>query len=150
MNDTPPGDSARANADAGPLGPRGLPRGYAFKPEWEVTPLEAKRLLDTGRLGGEPSRARGVLLDVRRPDEWEKCRIDGATLIPMQEIERRADEIEDDDGGRTRPVVVYCHHGVRSLRVTATLRAMGFTDVRSMAGGIDAWSMAVDPGVPRY
>lgn len=146
MRSPPPGNTD----DGGTHEAAGLPPGYPFKPDWEITPTEAKRRLDAGRLGGEIAHARGVLLDCRRPDEWDKCRIAGAALIPMQEIERRADELEDEDGGRDRPIVVYCHHGVRSLRVAAALRAMGFTDVRSLAGGIEAWSMGVDPGVPRY
>ena len=91
-----------------------------------------------------------VLLDCRRLDEWETARINGAVLIPMDQVERRADELEDEDGSRRREIVVYCHHGVRSMRVAATLRALGFANVKSMAGGIDAWSAGVDPSVPRY
>jgi rhodanese-related sulfurtransferase len=133
-----------------PLNEAGLPVGYPFKPDWEVTPRQVRAWLAEGKLAGGPSPEVGVLLDCRRPDEWERSRIAGAVLIPMQEIERRADELEDEDGGRVRTIVVHCHHGVRSLRVAAALRAMGFRDVRSMAGGIDLWSMDVDPGVPRY
>lgn len=95
-------------------------------------------------------RRRFILLDCRRPEEHEFVRLEGDTFIPMSEIERRADELEDEDGNRDTPVVVYCHHGVRSLRVTAALRAMGYSDVKSMAGGIDAWSMGVDAAKPRY
>lgn len=68
----------------------------------------------------------------------------------MNEIERRADELESDDGRKDAPIIVHCHHGVRSMRVTATLRGLGFTNVRSMAGGIDLWSLDVDPRIPRY
>lgn len=126
-----------------PLDGRGLPAGYAFKPEWEVTPrYTAERLR-----AGDPAF---VLLDCRRPEEWQAARIDGAVLIPMGETQKRAEELEDDEGGREREIVVHCHHGVRSLRVAATLRALGFTNVKSMAGGIDVWSMDVDRGVPRY
>ncbi len=123
---------------------RGLPAGYAFRPEWEVTPRETKERMSL------PEERRPMLVDCRRDEEWGLCRIDGAVHLPMQEIERRADELEDEEGKRDHPVIVYCHHGQRSLRVTAALRAMGFADVRSMAGGIDLWSADVDPGVARY
>ena len=126
-----------------PPDPRGLPPGYRFKPDWEITPRDtAERLRSSG--------TRVLLLDCRRREEWDTARIDGAVLIPMDQLERRADELEDDEGERSREIVVYCHHGVRSLRVAATLRALGFPNVKSMAGGIDAWSVGIDPGVPRY
>lgn len=121
---------------------RGLPAGYPFKPDWEITPRRVRELLD--------ERALFILLDCRRPEEHEAARIAGDVFIPMTEVERRADELEDDAGGCDTPVVVYCHHGHRSLRVTAALRAMGFSDVKSMAGGIEAWSLGVDPTTPRY
>lgn len=132
------------------LDARGLPKGYPFKPDWEITPRDVRERMRAGGAGGAGGGGGLILLDCRRPDEWEAARIEGAVLIPMQEIEQRADELENDDGGRDRPIVVHCHHGVRSLRVTAALRALGFTDVRSMAGGIDLWSMDVDTRVPRY
>jgi rhodanese-related sulfurtransferase len=91
-----------------------------------------------------------VLLDCRREDEWRTARIDGAVLVPLAEIPMRLDEVEGPDGDRDRPIVVHCHTGKRSLKATALLRAAGFTDVRSMAGGIELWSIDVDPTVPRY
>ena len=127
-----------------PLDARGLPRGYPFKPEWEVTPRQTKEQLDA--TAAKPF----ILLDCRRPEEWQTTRIAGARHIPMADIERRADELESDEGTRDTPIVVHCHHGMRSLKVTGALRAMGFTDVRSMAGGIDLWSVDVDPSVTRY
>lgn len=125
-----------------PLDARGLPAGYAFKPDWEVTPRQVRQMLADGK----PF----ILLDCRRLDEHQVARIHGSTLMPLDTIEKRADELEDDSGARSTPIIVHCHHGVRSLRATAALRAMGFTDVKSMAGGIDLWSVDVDPGVPRY
>lgn len=99
-------------------------------------------------------RARGetdvLLLDCRREHEWRTARIEGSVLIPMNEVAMRLDEIEGPDGERDRPIVVHCHGGRRSLKVTALLRAAGFSDVRSMAGGIELWSIDIDPGVPRY
>lgn len=126
-----------------PLDQRGLPTGYAFRPELEVTPRAVRQAMHAG-----PDAL--VVVDCRRPDEWAVARIEGAVLIPLSELERRADELEDDNGGRARPIVVYCHHGRRSLRATSMLRAVGFTDVRSMAGGIDLWSIDIDAAVPRY
>lgn len=125
------------------LDTRGLPPGYAFKPDWEVTPRQVRDLLNRA----DPSL---LLVDCRRPDEWDVARIRGAVLLPLWEIEQRAAELETEDGSRNRPIIVHCHHGVRSMKAAGTLRAMGFTDVRSMAGGIDLWSIDVDQGVPRY
>lgn len=88
-----------------------------------------------------------LLLDCRTPEEHATARIAGARLIPMQELAARVAEIE---AWRDRPVVVHCHHGVRSLRVVHWLRERGFSRARSMRGGIDAWAAEVDPSVPRY
>lgn len=88
-----------------------------------------------------------MLLDCREPAEWEAARISGATLIPMGEIAKRVGELPEAKDTR---VVVYCHHGMRSLMVAEWLRQQGFSQTQSMAGGIDAWSVAIDPSVPRY
>ncbi|MBL8762712.1 MAG: rhodanese-like domain-containing protein [Phycisphaerae bacterium] len=123
-----------------------MPAGYPFKPDWEVTPREAaQRLADPG--DEHPGL---VLLDCRTPDEHHAARIRGAVLIPLNELERRAEELEHETLGRGRAVLVYCHHGVRSMRAASFLRALGFSNARSIAGGIDLWSIAVDPAVPRY
>lgn len=120
----------------------GLPVGYPFKPEWEFTPRQTQAALK--------STNAPLLLDCRRPEEWAFNKISGATHIPMNEIEKRADELETEDGSRSQPIVVYCHHGRRSLMVTTQLRAMGFSNVKSMAGGIDLWSIDIDRSIPRY
>ena len=87
-----------------------------------------------------------TLLDVREPWEFETARIEGAKLMPMGDIPSRANqELDPEDH-----IVVYCHHGVRSMNVTAWLRQQGFEKAQSMAGGIDAWSRRVDPKVPVY
>ena len=92
------------------------------------------------------SAGRGcLLLDVREPEELTICRIAGAAHIPMNDIPRRLNELD-----RERETIVFCHHGRRSLSVTDFLRKQGFSNVKSMAGGIDAWSLTVDPRVPRY
>ena len=88
-----------------------------------------------------------LLLDCREPQEHALVRIDGAKLIPMQEIASRLAELEPHRKGR---IVVHCHHGGRSLKVTTWLRGQGFTQVQNMSGGIDAWSLLVDTSLPRY
>lgn len=88
-----------------------------------------------------------LLLDCREPDENALAKIDGAVLIPMQQIPERLAEIE---AWRDRRIVVHCHHGGRSLRVTRFLRGNGFEMAQNMAGGIDAWTLEIDPSVPRY
>jgi rhodanese-related sulfurtransferase len=105
---------------------------------FEITALEVKRRLDSGEALN--------LIDVREPEEHRICRIDSATLIPMRQISEQLEHLEE----ATAPLVLFCHHGVRSLNVVAWLREQGLTDCQSMAGGIDAWSRDVDPGVPRY
>jgi rhodanese-related sulfurtransferase len=86
-----------------------------------------------------------VLIDVREPHEVELCRITGATLIPMRQIPEQVATLPRD-----KHLLIHCHHGGRSLRVTQFLRANGFTAVSNVAGGIDAWSLTIDPSVPRY
>ena len=88
-----------------------------------------------------------LLLDCRTADEHATARIEGSVLIPMQEIAGRLGELDYWRGGT---IVVHCHHGVRSLRVTQWLRERGFASATSMRGGIDAWSAEVDPSVPVY
>lgn len=88
-----------------------------------------------------------LLVDCREADEYAAARIDAARLLPMSEIERRVRELEAERG---RPIVVHCHHGGRSLRVAKWLRQQGFAGAQSMAGGIEAWSLEIDPSVPRY
>ncbi|MEJ7594070.1 MAG: rhodanese-like domain-containing protein [Planctomycetaceae bacterium] len=88
-----------------------------------------------------------VLLDCREQDEWDFCKIDGAMLIPMSELQSRVTELESH---RDSLMVVYCHHGVRSLRVAMWLQQQGFQQATSMAGGIEEWSLNIDRGVPRY
>lgn len=91
-------------------------------------------------------QGRPVLLDVRHPEEHALAALPGSILIPLHELEERADEVDALAG---REVVVYCHHGVRSLSGAALLRERG-VEAKSLAGGIDRWSRVVDPKVPRY
>jgi adenylyltransferase/sulfurtransferase len=92
---------------------------------------------------GEPL----LLLDVRQPEEWQRARIEGARLLPLGELEARLVELSD---WKERRVIVHCHHGGRSAAACKILAAAGFTDVSNLVGGIDAWSLTVDPAVPRY
>jgi rhodanese-related sulfurtransferase len=86
-----------------------------------------------------------LLVDVREQWEFDTCRIEGATLIPMRSIPAHLQQLDAD-----QDVVCYCHHGQRSLDVAAWLRAQGIETAQSLAGGIDRWSLEIDPGVPRY
>ena len=90
---------------------------------------------------GEPF----LLVDVREPWEFDTCRIEGATLIPMRSIPAHLGQLDVD-----QEVVCYCHHGQRSLDVAAWLRSQGIETARSLAGGIERWSLEIDPSVPRY
>lgn len=92
---------------------------------------------------GEPV----CLVDVRQPWEHELAALPNSRLIPLNELPVRAGEVQPGDG---ELVVVYCHHGIRSLNGAAFLQQMGMENVVSMAGGIDAWSLIVDPKVLRY
>lgn len=88
-----------------------------------------------------------LLIDCREPDEWAIGHLESATHIPMGDIPSRYEEITADG---QRDIVVYCHHGGRSLRVVRWLRGQGLSRTSSLAGGIDAWSEQIDPAIPRY
>ena len=87
------------------------------------------------------------LLDVRQPEEHALAALPGDVLIPMQELPQRWSEIQPPAG---TPIVVYCHHGIRSRMAANFLAQCGLSDVVSLAGGIDAWSQEVDAKVTRY
>jgi rhodanese-related sulfurtransferase len=87
------------------------------------------------------------LLDVRQPWESQLASLPGSTLIPLNELPQRAGDIGFDADSM---LVVYCHHGIRSLSAAAYLERLGHLNVKSLAGGIDAWSCEVDPAVARY
>ena len=104
----------------------------------EITPQ------DFARLRSEPNPP--LLLDVREPWEYETVHLPDSLLMPMGEVPNRAYNELDPD----QPLIVMCHHGARSLNVAMWLRQQGYEHAQSLAGGIDAWSRAVDPTVPRY
>jgi rhodanese-related sulfurtransferase len=107
---------------------------------FEISVQEVKRRADAGE--------KLILIDVREPAEFQIARLVGAELIPMRTVPAELQRVEAlaDDG----TLVVYCHHGVRSLNVVNWLREQGVADCQSMAGGIDRWSLEIDPSMPRY
>ena len=86
-----------------------------------------------------------LLLDVRERLEWDICRIEGSTLMPLGELPGRLGELDAH-----RKIITICHRGIRSMRALEILKGAGFANVRSLRGGIDSWSIDVDPTVPRY
>jgi rhodanese-related sulfurtransferase len=105
----------------------------------EITPRELAKLLENGHAIR--------LIDVRQAWENKLIQLPDSLHIPLNELPLRATEIPTE---ANTLVVVYCHHGVRSLSAVAYLQQLGFHHVRSLAGGIDAWSCEVDPTVSRY
>lgn len=105
----------------------------------EVDCQTVKKKLDAGEAF--------LFLDCREKDEYATARIAGTTLIPMSEIVDRVNELESY---KDTEIIVHCHHGGRSMRVTNWLRQQGFPNAINMAGGIDQWSLSIDPAVPRY
>jgi rhodanese-related sulfurtransferase len=93
----------------------------------------------------DPSRPRPLLLDVRENWEFETCRIDGSTQIAMNTIPARIEELDEE-----AEIVCICHHGARSLQVAAFLERNGFGKVTNLTGGIHAWAVQVDGGMPKY
>ena len=88
-----------------------------------------------------------VLLDCRERDEYDFVKLGGAQHIPIGEISGRLVEL---NGCQDDRIIVYCHHGGRSLMVTQFLRQQGFGGAQNMSGGIDAWAAEIDSSLPRY
>ena len=105
--------------------------------QWEMTVEELK------------NRRKGdydfILLDVRNPEEWQICHIEGAKLLPLGELPARVHELDS-----ARDIVVHCKSGVRSARAVAFLLQSGFRRVKNLRGGIAEWAMKVDPTMPIY
>ena len=104
--------------------------------DFEITVEEAKTKIEGGEV---------VLVDVREPWEVQTASLTGAKLIPMGDLPTRVQELDPE-----AHILVLCHHGVRSLRVTSWLREQGYAKTQSVRGGIDAWSKQVDGKVPLY
>jgi len=105
--------------------------------DYEISASDAAALLRENRTR---------IIDVREPWEFEAASIAGSLLMPMGDVPARAHQELDPD----EHLVVLCHHGQRSLNVTAWLRNQGFENTQSLRGGIDAWSAEVDPTIARY
>ena len=109
-------------------------------PLLEVTLLEVKRRLDSGE--------KLHLIDVREPHEHALSSITGGDLVPMRMVPAAIGQLQSR--AQEAPLIVFCHHGVRSLNVVSWLREQGVENCQSMSGGIDEWSVEIDPAVPRY
>lgn len=86
-----------------------------------------------------------VLVDVREPWEWQLAHIEGSVHLPMNLIPLRMNELPDD-----RPLVIICHHGVRSYQVALYLQQAGFDQLASLKGGVEAWASDIDPAMAHY
>ncbi len=104
-----------------------------------IDPEELKQRLD------DTAQPKPLLLDVREPWEFEMCHLEGARLLPMQQIPQQAKELADD-----AEIVVICHHGLRSAQVVQFLMRNGCKNVSNLQGGIDAWAELIDPTMRRY
>jgi rhodanese-related sulfurtransferase len=105
----------------------------------QIRPAELKTWLD------DQTREQPLLLDVRQSWEFDVCRIPGSVLVPMASLSARLTEVDS-----ARPVVVICHHGVRSYHAARFLEHNGYGQVINLTGGVDAWAKEVDPVMPTY
>ena len=105
--------------------------------EFEITAQELKARLDKGD--------DLFILDVREPAEYAVCKLNGSTLIPLGEVAKRLNELDN-----SREIVVHCKLGGRSAKAVDILRSAGFQKVKNLVGGIDGWAQKVDPTMPRY
>jgi adenylyltransferase/sulfurtransferase len=104
----------------------------------EVSVQDVKRALDDPKLGIK-------VIDVREPDEHQIAHIEGAMLLPMSSLQQRFTELDPNSS-----YYIHCHSGGRSMRALQFLRQQGFKSLKSVAGGITAWSDEIEPGVPKY
>jgi len=102
-----------------------------------ITPRELKDRLDKGE--------QIFILDVREPWEYSLAKIEGSVLIPLGSLPQSLDKLD-----RNAEIVAHCHHGMRSADAMGFLLQQGFAKVKNLVGGIDAWSVQIDPTVPRY
>ena len=103
----------------------------------EMSPQELKQKLDANEAV--------FLLDVREPIEYDIVHLEGAQLISLNTLPHHIERLPSD-----QEIVVYCHHGTRSLYATAYLHQNGFTDAKNLIGGIDQWAAEIDPTLQRY
>jgi adenylyltransferase/sulfurtransferase len=115
--------------------------GIGSEPSYEGPEITAEELREEMQKKGSDL----VVIDVREPHEWEIAHIEGAQLIPLAQLPERLGELDGH-----ADIVAHCHHGVRSMKALAILKGAGFSRVRSLAGGIDAWADRIEVGMPRY
>jgi len=107
-----------------------------IEPDLEISPQEVAALMKEGAVR---------VIDVRTPHEYEIARIEGCTLVDAALAKEIVETWPKDTA-----IVTLCHHGIRSLDAAIYLRQQGFSQTRSMRGGINLWSMIIDPSIPRY
>ncbi|MCZ6728068.1 MAG: rhodanese-like domain-containing protein [SAR324 cluster bacterium] len=105
--------------------------------ELECTPAQVRDELQ--------SEAPPRLVDVREASEWDLVHLEGGRLLDQALL-----DVMLRDWNKDEQIICYCHHGVRSVQAALYLRQQGFSSVRSMKGGIDAWAREIDPSLPRY
>lgn len=128
----------------------GLPAGTEPHPSREISVQELAARLDAERATPESEQSL-VLVDCREDEELRIVSFEGARHIPLARLIAQPDELEDDvPAGKDQPIAIICRSGRRSLEASLALEAMGFTDIRSVAGGLIAMSIAIDPSIPRY
>ena len=103
----------------------------------EISPQELKQKLDTNESI--------LLLDVREQSEYDIVHLNSARLIPLNTLPQHVDNLPSN-----QEIIVYCHHGTRSLYAVAYLQQNGFTDAKNLIGGIDQWAAEIDSSLPRY
>lgn len=123
--------------DAPPIVLKDYTAGGCVMEDIEITPKDLQKLLQNGAVL--------TLIDVREPDEHAKCCINGSRLIPLNDLAAHVHELD-----KTQLIVLHCHHGVRSMHALQFLQSQGFTRLKNLAGGIDAWAEECEPGMTRY
>ena len=119
----------------------GVPQPVETPADMEIEVTEVKQMID--------ARKKFKLIDVREPFEYDICRINGAKLIPLGAIQER--RLENLDGlEKTDEIVLHCKAGVRSMKAALVLKELGFTNIKSMKGGIIEWAERIDPTFPKY
>jgi len=113
-----------------------IKRSQEMEKDLEITPRDAAELLKAGKV---------KLLDVRTPEEYAVASVPGSVLVDQSLAQEILQTWPKDTA-----IVTMCHHGMRSLDAAAYLRGHGFTNTRSMSGGIDAWALQIDSSIPRY
>jgi len=135
------GGNSQLPAGASGLDATGLPPGMRFDPNWEITPRQTKKAM-------EANGDRTVIVDVREPHEWDITHIVGKDkLFPRDQWPQIPAKLA---GKENAEIIVHCRSGARSLQVAKLLRQNGFSNAKSMAGGILLWNKDVNPGGPQY